>query len=555
MNRWQWKILVLSVVAISWMVACDRGGNGCESDDPIPLPTDQTIRKEGLNDKVDVLVDQWGIPHIYARNDLDALYVQGYMAARDRFAFMELFRRLGQGRVAELVGSIPFVGTIIAEPIVDQLDVFFRAIFTGPDGEPIIDSIAANLDPDVRLYLQSYADGVSAFLEDMTLGINGATPPPTLDGLIAVDPALLEPWNAKDILGMLLVNFWVSTNSMEDELALGDALATLGPARFADFYRARPDDPTTVLPVSAEKAAGGSGLDPAMLAARSAEMAEYVGAIRAARDAVHRATAGILNQGQHSNNWAVASDHTAGGYALVAGDPHLDLFNPSLFWLCHVDAKTFGVGDLSFAGLSAAGAPGAQIAHNDYLGWAGTAANYDTLDVYLESVSGDKVTFEGNQVDLIVNEEEFYTSLVHDDPPIEREIRIVPHHGPIVPGSCEEGRCVSLRWTGADPGDDIKAFIDILFATDLEEGLDAYSQYRRGPYNWVLGDTAGDVGYIAAADVPIRENASENPPFMPLPGTGGAEWTGLVPDTAIARLENPEAGVVVTANNDIYGRP
>jgi len=551
--------LLLLVLLIALLPACERGdeADDAAADDPFGVPVDRTVTQYNLEDEVDVLVDQFGIPHIYARNDHDALYVQGYMAALDRFFQMDMARRLGTGRIGELLGEIPLLGPIVATLIIKDIDLYYRTIFIGANGRPIADALLAELDPATEQMLQAYADGINAYIYDMITRRHGVTEPPVYEGIVNPDGAQLDPWTVRDTLALLVVSMWSASNSVDDELAMADALAGLGIERFTDFFRFAPDDPTTVLPD------GVSDITPASLDAWLTETPDYltggVEAIRAARKVIRAAGNSFFQQGMHSNNWAVDAAHSADGHAMIANDPHLGLLNPPYFWLCHVDSKTLGDGTLSFAGLSFPGAPGVQIGHNDHIGWAGTAANYDTYDAYLETLDpddSDAVIYNGNSVKMqraITSEETFALSLdgTHEDK--HYPIRIVPHHGPIVPDSCRRGSCVSLRWTGMDAGTEIKAFLDILTATDLDEGLAAFAQYRRGPYNWVVADSDGRVGYIAAAELPIRQNWKTRPPFLPLPGEGGAEWVGTVPDTQIARYLNPSDGFIVTANNDIYG--
>ncbi len=551
-------VLLLPVLLL---VACARGEKegAPTSSDPFGVAVDRVISQPNLKDQVDVLIDKWGIPHIYARNNHDAWYVQGYMAATDRFFQMDMARRLATGRLAEVIGEIPLLGSLLAKDVAQDIDLYYRTIFMGADARPIADALLETITPETNDVLQSFADGINAFMYDMITQRNGAHLPPVYGGIVSLAPYQLDPWTVRDTLAVLVVSMWSASNSVDQELALADYLGGLGPEKFTDFFRAQPDDPTTILPTGVNEVSSSSAPTTTNLAQVAATLAPALAAIRAAREAGDAANNDLFVQGQHSNCWGVDAAHSATGNTLLANDPHLGMLNPTYFWMVHVDSKTLGDGTLAYAGLGFPAAPGVQIGHNDAIGWTGTSAGYDTYDAYVETVDPNDeqaVMFDGESTKFrrpAARWEEFAIDLTGTHEKLRLPIKIVPQHGPVVPGSCRDGHCVSLRWTGATPGREIDAFLSILTATNLDEGLAALGKYRRGPYNWVVGDSTGRVGYLAAADVPLRIDWRNHPPYLPLPGSGGVEWSGFVPDAALAKLVDPENGFIVTANNDIYG--
>ncbi|MCZ7582058.1 MAG: penicillin acylase family protein [Deltaproteobacteria bacterium] len=549
------SVIAASVFVFAFVTGCDEGE---DDEDEGVLPVAQEVPVEGLQEPVEVYLDAYGVPHIYAMNDHDALFSQGYLAARDRFFEMDMARRLGSGRLGELLGQVPALGTVVAELIAWEVDLYFRSLLIGLDGRPVADSIYDQIKDDdwVMGLLNSYCDGVNAYLADLIARRNGVTEPPVYNGIVDVRPEHLEPWTPRDIISILMVNSWSASNSVSAELSLAEALEALGPEKFLDFYRAQPVTNVTALGAGGEKKAAAVDKE-AQLAAlkKTAErLAPAMDAIRAAREATDAARTTLASQGFHSNNWAVDAAHSATGNALIANDPHLSMLNPPFFWLSHVDSVTLGSGSLSFAGLSVPGAPGAHLGgHNGRVAWGETNAYYDVYDAYIETYRNGAVEFEGDEVPVYHAQQEFNLDLDGRAGSVKYPVQIVPHHGAIVPGSCKKGHCVSLRWTGSEPGRELYAFMDLLYVENVGEALDALEQYRRGAYNWALADTSGNIGYIAGCEVPIRENWQTQPPYLPLPGTGGAEWIGSVPDEAIACQMNPARGYVATANNDIYG--
>ncbi|MBZ0271631.1 penicillin acylase family protein [bacterium] len=557
-------LTVAFVLALSLFAAgCQRGEDEDDAaaapDDPFGIDIARTIESPGISAGADVLVDTWGIPHIFAANPNDALHIQAYLSCKDRLFEMDMARRIPQGRLGELLGQLPAVGPIAADLIVRTVDLDFRSIMMGPDGVLIADRLIETMDEGVLALVQAYANGVNECLADIVAGRNGLTEPPAYEGLVAVDPAVLEPWTPYDTVSLLMLSLWSASNSVSRELAFGEALAALGPEKFLDFFRGQPADPTTILPDGFDSidplAIDAAPIDKAALVRRADELRPALDAIRGARERLDELHGFFGSPGFHSNSWSVAGDRIAADGSFVANDPHLDLLHPPFFWIVHVDTTLYGEGDLNFAGLAIAGAPGVQIGHNGRVGWGGTNAYMDTYDAYVETLAdgGESVVFKGGPVKIYNAQQEFFRDMTHEAEPRKIPVQIVPHHGPIVPGSCTKTHCVSLKWTAQEPGTEMQAYLDILFAKDVDEALDAWSLYRKGPYNWAVGDASGRIGFSAAVDMPIRDNWKVYPPYLPLPGDGLAEWVGFVPDEFVPRMTDPESGQIVTANNDIIG--
>jgi penicillin amidase len=550
--------LGLATLLLSLAACADEKGlpPSADDDDPIGLPVDQVFSHEGLEDEVDVLIDETGIPHIFARNDHDAFFVQGYLAAVDRFAQMDMARRLATGRLSELLGQLPAIGPILAELLTADTDLYFRTVFTGRDGRPLTERMVMRLSARSREILAAHADGVNAWIYDVITGRHGQTLPTAYQGLIEVNPAVIPPWTMDDTLAVGLIALWNGSNSIDLELAAGEALAGLGPERFVDFFRAEPNDPTTILPSSRTASATAmQGLD--VLATMAGELSAALPALRAARRANADAANSLFAPGQHSNNWAVDAGHSATGHALLANDQHLGMLNPPYWWLSHLDSTTFGDGTLSLAGMNFPALPGVIFGHNDAVGWTATAANYDTYDAYIEHLDPDKpdhIWHNGRSVKLKEIETQIGLTMDGTWPLVTRQILVSPIHGPILPDSCTTGYCIAASWTGMDAvGEEINAIFDLMSAHTVDEGLAAAYRYRFGPYNWVVADADGRIGYTAAAELPIRRNAAAHPPYLPMPGTGESDWDGEVPDEVLARVVDPAAGYLITANNDIYG--
>ncbi|MCB9476665.1 MAG: penicillin acylase family protein [Deltaproteobacteria bacterium] len=563
-GRWIGAALVLALLAAG-PTACTHGDededDASTSDDPYG-EIDLQVAAPGLDGKVEVFVDEWGIPHIFATTDHDGFYVQGYMAARDRFGEMELARRIGTGTLAEVVGNVPGVGSLLAGVVVNLVDNNFRNLFTLRDGRQLPDAIVETMNDESVADVQAYADGINAFLSDLVLGINEAEKPTVINGIINVPVEQIREWTIRDTAAVMAVNMWSAINPISRELEYGEALALLGPEKFYDFYRAQPATDAVITPDLGAKSRPMGVSDEVMehLREKSEEFRRVLPSLQAARDAIRAMNSTLATPGDHSNNWAISGSRTASGHGIYASDPHLSMLNPPFFWLSHVDSKLMGDGNMSFAGYGLPAAPGIQFGHNGRVAWGATNAGYDAYDAYVEQVdplNPDRVFFEGGTVTMDTYVQHYETSTDGSNAPVEKEIAVVPHHGPILDGSCvnnaDGASCISLKWHIDPPGDEVNAILGAHLADNAEEALEAFSGYRRGLYSWAFADVDGGIGYTSAGEIPIRDDWQTYNPWLPLPGTGEAEWIDWVPDAVQSRLLNPAKGYLSTANNDIFG--
>ncbi|MCZ7583116.1 MAG: penicillin acylase family protein [Deltaproteobacteria bacterium] len=258
-----------------------------------------------------------------------------------------------------------------------------------------------------------------------------------------------------------------------------------------------------------------------------------------------------------SNNW-ITSPSINGGVGYLANDPHLSLTFPSVFMLGFLDTKELGGGTIRTWGSVFPGTPLTVIGANDNLAWGETVAGYDVLDVYeedlvLEDEEPVAVNFDGGEVDLIKVTLTFEVADA-DKATETADVYVVPHHGPIIPDSIDGTTALSYRWTGHEPTQEIRAFVGLAQTSTVDDAFEAIEYFDVGAQNFVLQDTAGDIGYYPHAKVPLRDwDLSTYKPWFVLPGDGTAEWNGYIPNEDLPKVKNPERGYLVTANNDING--
>jgi len=533
----------------------------CASDRKDAVATVGEVRGgTGLAAPVEVLYDGAGIPHVDAGSEGDAAYAVGYAQARDRFSQMDLFRRLARGRLSELIGDLG-----------RDNDVLFRTLFTartpapGSGSRRIEVAIAAALRPELRSLGERFRDGVNRWLDDLRGGRNGAVLPGLYQDL-GFGAGDLAPWELEDSLAVGRLQAWLLSGSLDEEVLAGEVLSSGAPADLvADLTRHAQAYPSRTLPPPAS-----APLREGPAAAPAPAAPPHLAAARGSLSAVRRLLARAWNpvaRGERagSNNWVLAPSRSASGNTLVANDPHLSLSNPANFHLGHVLLP-----DRSVAGVFFPGTPVVVIGTNDKVAWGDTVVGYDVTDVYVEKlVMANGVATGvryapavGGAVDFVVLNEPWRVrrlGAVVDGDPIA--VKLVPHHGPVVPGSEDlaAGTALTVRWTGQEVSQELEAFWLLNRARSVDDAFAAVARFGVGAQNFVFGDVDGHIGYSPHARVPIRAGGDvarlrASPPWLPLPGDAGThEWGADVPDAELPQARDPAAGYVATANNDIDG--
>jgi len=546
------------------------------------IPVSETVNIKGLHGPVDVVRDRYGMVHIRTTDAVDAVRVEGYQVARDRTMQLELIRRNSTGRLAEVFGDL-------SSDLVDS-DIVMRNIGLHRVAKEMYDALPPN--GEARTWLDAYADGISQFNARVVSGDEDLPP-----GMVLVPRTALAPWTGADVLAVVrfqAMNLSYDADEEIDRSAFVDAvrakfnssavdpLAQKRAGFLNDMVRFSPLDKTTSLPgFPNDTSRTMSAKGPARTAAARSLKAMRVQPGKVKPSDVYAAAQGwqkamakvrsLIGGGDRSvvgsNNWVVAPSRTATGHAMLANDPHLTLSSPAVFWMVHINVVSPDpVKALNFAGLSFPGIPGIILGFNENVAWGATTAYFDVSDVYRETLNADKtgVMFKGNSVPFTKVHE---TIQVNKGAPVDFDVLVVPHHGPVVP-TIQNSQVVppsgtevlSVKWTGHKPSRDIDAVFSLLRAKNVEDARTSFRDFAVGAQNWVVG---GNIFYTAQSQIPKRDKTAYtwNPetfsgtlPCMVQPGDGTAEWTGQFLDEAfVPHVKNPQTGFVATANNDQVG--
>lgn len=533
------------------------------------LPVDERITIENLSAPVDIVRDKYGRPHIYAATVGDAMRAEGWLVARDRAFELEFFRRVSEGRLAEMLSD--------SDKSTIDLDVTYRHIGLARTAKAQYEALPQG---EMREIMDAYADGVTQVFRQIRSGKIRLP-----DGLIAIDRESFTDWTGIDSLAIGRLQTHLLSYDADSDLAnqfLFDAARATFKAGDVDpvlakranlerdLFRFAPGDAATTTsgyPMGQPLIKPGPAA-PAWKRPDLAAIAKgYLAATLRARE--------LLNpEGFGSNNWAIAASRSKTGHALVASDPHLSLSAPSIFWPVSIDVTAAEGGDaaknLKVAGVAFPGIPGIILGHNEHIAWGATVAGYDVSDAFAETLTPDgaSVMWKGKPVPLETIDEEIK---LQSGPSLIYHVKVVPHHGPIQPNITimhtvappdPKTGAVSIRWTGLEPTTEISAVVNLMRAKNVDEAQKALDDFSVGAQNWMLGDTSGNILWTSHANVPVRDpnafawNAQTymgNLPCFVLPGDGTADWTGYLPGGQVPWEKNPTAGFLSTANNDPIG--
>jgi penicillin amidase len=476
---------------------------------------DGAVQIDGLRDKVEIIRDKSGVPHIYAQNQDDLYFAQGYVHAQDRLWQLEFNRRVAAGRLSEILGS----ATVETDTYLRTLGMYRTA-----------QAEVAALDPETKVILEAYAKGINAFVASHQDSL------PLEFVILGFKP---EPWTPADTLGWGKVLAQNLGGNMDMEIWRARAIARLGADRVADLEPGYPAEGPFIVP----ELGGTSSLTPddayvgwaeagsldagALLALADRQSA--VNALLIAADWQNIGRDVISTEGIGSNNWVLAGSRTQSGKPLLANDPHLGIQMPSIWYEIHLSG-----GGIDVIGASFPGAPAVIIGHNQRIAWGVTNVGPDVQDLFIERMNPQnpkQYQFQGQWVDAkVINEE------IKVKGAASRQLEIlVTRHGPVVtPILKGVTETLALRWTALDPGTIFRSVRMLNQAKDWNEFRTALSYWDVPSQNFIYADVDGNIGYQTPGRIPIRAKGNGS---VPAPGYSGEyEWTGFVPFDELPRV-------------------
>jgi penicillin amidase len=462
----------------------------------------QQMTVAGLQGPADIIVDHWGVAHVFAASIDDAFFLQGYNAARDRLWQIDLWRKRGLGLLSKSLGSA----------YVPQDRAARLFLYRGD-----MQKEWAAYAPESKSWVESFTQGINAYVVEVRAG---QKPLPIEFKLTSSEP---ETWAADDVLR---IRSHALVSNVTSEVARARIVCAGGID--ADTLHRKLEPAGHVLRTP-------SGLDPCDVPADV--LKDYLLATKAV-DFAQPAISQQASEG--SNNWVVSPSRTATGRALLANDPHRQLGVPSLRYVVALNAP-----GLNIIGAGEPALPGVSFGHNDDIAFGLTIFAIDQEDLYVYQLKpGDPQSYRyksGWEKMRVLHE----SIEVKGEPDRQVELHFT-RHGAVLAEDGAKNRAFAMRTVWNEPG--LAGYFGssrLLMAKDWSEFKAASNAWGAPPLNLVYADTRGNIGWAAAGRTPIRRNWDG---LMPVPGDGRYEWQGFLGNDVLPSIYNPVEGYFATAN-------
>ncbi len=519
------------------------------------LPRSAAARIPGLDSLVTIRYDDHGIPHIFASSEADVTRALGYVVARDRLFQLELQARAGAGTLTELAGAAAL-----------PLDREARTLGMPRAAER---KLAAIDTASITWHLLvAYADGVNAWIDHLD-----QRHLPFEYRLLQRRPMHWRPIDAIHLFNRMGWTLALSRDEMVQLAArrlVGQAAAeALYPLnapmqepiqpngqKVMRFDRGRippPGQPDTAAVIAIDPRGrdvarawrwgrdAGTARDTASVRARpSRAPTDRDGGVGSVRARHGRAPAD-RDDGVGSNNWAVAPRRTLAGHAILAGDPHLDLTVPSIWYEAHLVVP----GRLDVYGVTIPGAGGIVIGFNRSVSWSFTNTQSDVVDYYVEqvddSLSPTHYLLDGSWRPLELRTE-VYVSPKGDTVAIDT-LRF-NHRGGV---QRADGRWISVRWAVLETPFNGSQLSDAARATTVQQWEQAMGDWPGPAQNMIVADTSGTIAIRSTGRFPLRPSDGLGNQLRD-GTTTKSDWTGWWPVARYPQAINPGQGYLASAN-------
>lgn len=466
---------------------------------------------EGLQGEVTVKFDNNRIPHIFAENNHDIYFAQGYITARDRLWQMDFQTRFASGRLSEVVGVKAA-----------ELDRYQRRMGMTYGAEQMVNMVRK--DPIMSEVIRAYTAGINAYIHSLD----------PADYPIEFKILNYKPEDWKPINCALLLKLMSATlTSGSDEFYMSNALAKFGPDIMNDLF---PDYPFRVDPIIPP----GTRWDFKPLPVKNFADSSFRSAVRTKQK----------KDGIGSNNWAISGSRTASGYPLLANDPHLDLTLPAIWYQVQLVSN-----DMNVYGVSIPGAPGVIIGFNKDIAWGVTNVGADVLDWYrirFKDKTHKQYLYNNRWVPVKQRIEKIQirngktlidTVLYTQHGPVVYLGGQKPQHFPKV-ANIPEGN--ALRWSAHLPSNDVRTFYILNRGKNHADYRTALTYFTAPAQNFVFADVHNDIAITATGYFPLKRK--DQGKFILDGSRPENNWLGRIPAEQNPTVKNPSRGFVSSAN-------
>lgn len=491
----------------------------------------QDYKISGLEKEVEIIVDAWGIPHIYAQTEKDLFFAQGWNAARDRLFQFEVWRRQATGTVAELLGDREL-----------QRDIGTRLFMFRGD-----------IESEMNHYHQRGADIITSYVHGVNAYIDHINSRPDE---LPIEFKLLNTKPQKWTPEVVISRHQGLLGNIGRELQVGLQVAEIGVEKTKEINNFHPGDPDIEIDAKIDKSLLSMDILSLYYAYRRPlrfQPEDIIASVQNNPDSykhlamMNEISDEILERNDindlGSNNWIVSGQHTASGYPMMANDPHRTQAVPSLRYMAHLVGPGWNV-----IGGGEPEIPGISIGHNGTGAWGLTVFRTDAEDLYVydtNPTNPNQYQYKGAWVDMdIINE----SIAVKDQKSRNVQLKYT-RHGPVVYEDIKNHKAYAVRcgWLEIG-GSPYLASLRMDQAQTFEEFRDACNYSNIPGENMIWADKAGNIGWQAVGIAPVRKNFSG---MVPVPGDGSYEWDEYLEIIKKPNVYNPPSGIFSTANQNV----
>ncbi len=489
-----------------------------------------SLTVSGLQQPVEIIRDTYGINHIFAKNEHDLFFSQGYCAAKDRLFQFEMWRRQAAGTTAEIFGQQELTRDIGTRLFKFRGDLKKEFNHYHPHGEEII---------------HSFTDGINAFIKETE---KDSTLLPFEFSLLKIKPGRWTP-------DLVISRHQGLLGNITEEIRLGRAVAKLGPVKVKELTIFEPGDPVISLNPKIKKELLFDSVINLYEAYRKpfrfrpenlleAQVKNKLYEQLALEDETdYEQLMNSEKQNIGSNNWVVGGKLSASGFPMLANDPHRGIAVPSLRYMVHLNAPGWNV-----VGGGEPTIPGVSIGHNEDGAWGLTIFAIDGEDLYvyeLNPKNKNQYKYNGQWEEMRIIKD---TIKVKGASAVYVDLKYT-RHGPVTLVDEKNNVGYAVRCAWLEPGGaPYMASLRMDQAKNFEEFRSACSSSHIPGENMIWADKKGDIGYQAVGIAPVRKKSSG---LVPVPGDGTCEWEGYLPIKELPHEFNPEKGFWATANQNL----
>jgi penicillin G amidase len=499
---------------------------GCTS-----LQQPAELRVAGLEHPVEVLRDEYGVNHIYAKSEHDLFFAQGYCAAKDRLFQFELWRRQASGTVAEILGEKELQRDIGARLFKYRGDLTKEFNHYHPRGAEII---------------QAFTEGINAYVKETEENPD----------LLPLEFSLLGITAGRWTSDLVISRHQGLLGNIANELTNGRAVALLGAEKVIDLKVFEPGTPDLKLDISIDQQGlfenvldlynafrSPVSFSPENILAYNNPDSLQAKLLATQDEAVHNELIFSEERSIGSNNWIVSGTRSASGFPLLANDPHRALSAPSLRYMVHLNAPGWNV-----VGGGEPTIPGISIGHNDVGAWGLTIFSIDGEDLMVYDLNPadlNQYKYNSGWEDMTII---YDTIRVKGNDDVSVEHRYT-RHGPVTYIDHKRKKAYAVRCAWLEPGGaPYLASLRMNIAQSWEAFRDACTYSHLPGENMIWADKDGNIGWQVVGIAPVRKNWSG---LVPVPGDGRYEWDGYLPIKSLPNISNPEKGFWATANENL----